>query len=137
MGRNLVWETVGRVSVVVHGRSQPTTLEWEAYINYARTNVSIKDLKVLVRTHGGSPDAEQRKTMADMARQDYPHPPRVAMVTGSVVVRAVMAVSTVFNPYIKCFAPDHMSIACAYLGLDDHERTRATLALERLEKQVD
>jgi hypothetical protein len=136
MGRNLVWETVGRVGVVVHGRSPPTTLEWEEYINHARANASIKDLKVLVRTHGGSPDAEQRKAMEDMARQDYPHPPRVAMVTESVVVRAVMAVSTVFNPNIKCFAPDQMSVAYAYLGLEDHERTRAALALARLEKHV-
>jgi hypothetical protein len=137
MGRNLVWDTVGRVSVVVHGRSHPTTLEWEEYINYARGNVSIKDLKVLVRTHGGSPDAAQRKTMEDMARQDYPRPPRVAMVTGSVVVRAVMNVATVFNPHIKCFAPDQISVAYAYLGMDDHERARAALLLARLEKHVD
>jgi hypothetical protein len=136
MGKNLVWDTVGRVSVVVHGRLQPTNLEWEEYIKYARSNVVIKDLKVLVRTHGGSPDADQRKTMEDMARQDYPHPPRVAMITGSIVVRAVMAVSTVFNPYIKCFGPDQVSVAYAYLGLDDHERARAALALARLDKQV-
>lgn len=136
MGRNLVWDTVGRVSVVVHGRSNPTTLEWEEYINHARGNVSIKDLKVLVRTHGGSPDADQRKTLEDMARQDYPRPPRVAMITGSVVVRAVMSVATVFNPHIRCFAPDQISVAYAYLGMDDNERTRAALLLAQLEKHV-
>jgi hypothetical protein len=136
MGRNLVWEIVGRVDVVVHGRYRPTTLEWEEYINHARANVGIKDLRVLVRTHGGSPDADQRKTMADMARQDYSHPPRVAMVTDSAVVRAVMAVATAFNPHIKCFAPDEISLAYAYLALDDHERTQAALALARLDKHV-
>lgn len=136
MGRNLVWETVGRVSVVVHGRLQPTALEWGEYISYARGNVAIKDLQVLVRTHGGSPDGAQRKTMEDMSRQDYPRPPKVAMITESVVVRAVMAISTVFNPRIKCFAPDQMSIAFAYLGLDAHERERSMRVLETLEKKV-
>jgi hypothetical protein len=29
-----------------------------------------------------------------------------------------------------------MSVAYAYLGLHDHERARAALTLERLEKQV-
>jgi hypothetical protein len=136
MGRNLVWETVGRVSVVVHGRVQPTTLEWEEYINYARGNANIKNLQVLVRTHGGSPDANQRQTMADMARQDYPNPPRVAMITGSVVVRAVMNLAMVFNPNIKCFSPEQMSVACAYLELDSREQALAAAALAKLEKLV-
>ena len=135
MDQNLVWETVGRVSVVVHGRLQPSTLEWENYINYARGNIGIKRLRVLVLTHGGSPDANQRKTMEDMARQDYPQPPPVAMVTDSLVVRGVMTLATIFNPYIKCF-PDQLSIAYAYLGLDAHESEQAARALERLRTRV-
>jgi hypothetical protein len=44
---NLVWHTEGRLSVVVHGRRGPTTLEWDRYLNHIRENVRIKNLRVL------------------------------------------------------------------------------------------
>ena len=136
MDRHLAWDTAGRLSVVVHGRKQPTGLEWEEYVNYARGNAGIGDLRLLVWTHGGSPDANQRKTLEYMARQHFPEAPPLAMITGSLVVRAVMSLATVFNPRIKCFSPDQISVAYAYLGLDASERKLAAEMLARLEKAV-
>lgn len=133
---NLVWQTEGRLSVVVHGHHAPTNLEWERYLNHTRQNVSIPDLVVLVLTLGGSPDGKQRQGMADVARQDYPHPPPVAMLTGSVIVRSVMKLSTMFNPYIRCFSPDHLALAYAYLDLSSSEQERAKRTLDALTTQV-
>lgn len=136
MKPNLVWGNVGRVSVVVHGSRAPTMLEWEKYINYARGNVDIRNLRVLVKTHGGSPDAAQRKLMEDMARQQYPEAPPLAMITGSLVVRAVMTLVRVANPHIRCFPPEQLSIAYAYLNLEELEVRQTGTKLKELERQV-
>lgn len=48
-----------------------------------------------------------------------------------------MREATSFNPHIRCFAPEQLSVAYAYLGLDACERARAAGLLERLQKEVD
>ena len=136
MDVNLIWQTEGRLSVVVHGHHAPTNLEWDRYLNHTRQNVPIKNLRVLVLTLGGSPDGKQRQAMAEVARQDYPHPPPVAMLTGSVIVRSVMKLATMFNPHIRCFAPDQLAMVYAYLGLNRLEQEQAKRMLDALTSQV-
>ena len=136
MDANLVWNTQGRLSVVVHGRHGPTALEWDRYLNHTRENVPIKNLRVLVLTLGGSPDGKQRQAMAEVARQQYPQPPPVAILTGSLIVRSVMKLSAIFNPHIRCFAPEEFALACAYLGLNALERDQAARQLAALQSEV-
>ena len=132
----MAWCTEGRIHVVAHNHLQPTTLEWERYLNEARENQGVAGLVVLVHSAGGSPDAKQRKAMAHMAHQHYPNPPAQVILTSSIVVRAVMKLATMFNPKIRCFPPEHFNLACTYLGLSREERDRTAELLQQTQAQL-
>ncbi|WP_437328879.1 hypothetical protein [Sorangium sp. So ce381] len=136
MGKNLTWKTQDRLSVVVHNECAPTDLEWNIYLNHVRENVNIPNLRVLVWTDGGSPDGRQRKAMEVVARQGYPNPPPLAVVTQSIVVRAVMKLASIFNPHIRCYSPDQISLAYMYLGLTPAERDLASQLMRELRGEL-
>lgn len=136
MGKNFVWADKGRLSIAVHNAKPPSDLEWTRFLNHVRSRKDITDQRILVWTDGGSPDAHQRRALEEVIRKHIPDPAPMAVLTSSLIVRAVMKLASFFNPLIKCYAPDESSSALAYLGLSPDERAFVSRQLAELRKQV-
>ncbi len=130
------WRTEGRIQVVVHNHLQPTNLEWERYVNDSRENVGVENLRVLVHSQGGSPNARQRKNLEIMVRQNFRRPIPMSVLTPSLVVRAVMKLAGAFNHNIRCFPPEEVDVACVFLGLSHFERSRVPQILQSLQAEL-
>ncbi len=136
MGKNLVWADRGRLSVVVHNSRAPTNLEWSAYLNHVRARKDLKNQRVLVATDGGSPDGRQRRDLEEVVRTYHADPAPMAVLTSSLIVRAVMKVAAFFNPAIRCYTPDEFSAAVTFLELSPAEREFASTQLVALRQEV-
>jgi hypothetical protein len=85
---------------------------------------------------GGSPDANQRKNLESMVRQNFPGSTPMVVLTPSLVVRAVMNLASLFNANIRCFRPDELDVACVFLGLSQAERRRVPQILQSLQAEL-
>ncbi len=136
MGKNLVWADRGRLSIAVHNAHPPSDLEWSRFLNYVRGRKDVKNQRILVWTDGGSPDARQRKALEDVVRKHIQDAAPMAVLTSSLIVRAVMKLAAFFNPLIKCYSPEDFNAASAYLGLSPDEREFASSRLVEMKKEV-
>ena len=126
----MAWAHDGRLSVVVHGTSSPSALEWSRFLN---DNRSLRDLRVLVCTYGGSPDGKQRRELMEDAF--YGGVPTVIM-TNNAIARGIVTVLNLFNPNMKALPLDADDMAHGLLGLDASEAAHAKELRERLEREL-
>jgi hypothetical protein len=126
----MAWAHDGRLSVVVHGNSSPSALEWSSFLN---ANRSLRDLRVLVCTYGGSPDGKQRRELTD--DPFYSGVPTVIM-TNSAIARGIVTVLNLFNSNMKALPLDADATAHGFLGLDANEAAHAKALRERLEREL-
>jgi hypothetical protein len=134
MSETMGWSSDGRVSVTVHGPSTPSASEWQAYVNHIRSFPDLRGRRVLVLSHGGGPDALQRKALGEANR--VAGPATLAIVTDNRVMRAVAAALAPFNPLIRCFAPSELKRALAYLDLTPSEQSAALHIAAALELRL-
>lgn len=128
----LVWRFEGRVAVAVHGRSDPSNLEWRGYLRDTAAQPQISALRVLVISYGGGPRGAQRKELTDALRQSAP----TAFLSDKVLARALVNTMAWFNPKLRAFALHEDGAAFDFLGLTDAERQSARRIRAELEKQV-
>lgn len=126
----MAWAHDGRLSVVVHGKSSPSPLEWSRFLN---DNRSLRDLRVLVCTYGGGPDGKQRRELMEDAF--YGSVPTVIM-TNSVIARGIVTTLNWFNPNMRAVPLHADAMAHGLLGLDASEATRAVELREKLEREL-
>lgn len=114
------------VVVALHTSVPPSESEWRTWIALLRSRAEAVDWDLsrvsnLVITDGGGPDHEQRMSI-DMLVSRAKRPPRVAIVTDSVMVRTIVRGLSVFNPTVHVFAPAKFDEALLFLGLGVDQR---------------
>lgn len=133
MGTSIAWRYEGRVYVVVHSVDPPSPVDWAQYVNFVRTHGAGPERRFLVRTRGGAPNGPQRKALND-ALDGHPSP--VAVMTNSVMARAIGSAVGLFNPDLAVFGVDKLKDAAQHLALTDSEVRRAQELLVELEMEI-
>lgn len=109
----------GTLAVFVSIDTVPSEHEWAAYCDMieeiCRRTGSVR---VYARTDGGPPNAKQRKRVGEISQQ---FPLRSAVVTDSLVARAITGALALFNPEIRAFSPADADQAYAHLELSPEE----------------
>ena len=90
------------------------------------------DLRVLVHSEGGAPNARQRAVLNEVLAGIKP---RVAVLTPSATARAVGVALSWFNPDFRVFASDELGGAFDHLDANQGERRILTQALTELRMQ--
>jgi hypothetical protein len=130
--RTMAWDHDVRLSIVVHGKSSPSPLEWSRFVKDTRA-LGGRDLRVLVCTYGGGPDGAQRRELADAVRNVTV--PTVIM-TNSIVARGIVTAMHWFNPSMKVLPIDADTAAHRFLALDPNEAQRAMELRRKLEREL-
>lgn len=121
MQRTMAWRYEGRLAVVMHGFKSPTDMEWQRFLNEGVEHGTGPHLRILVISHGGGPDGEQRKQLGRVISGTSA--PTVVM-SGSALVRGITSALTFFNRHIKALDMSDDESAYRHLGLTAEERAR-------------
>jgi hypothetical protein len=96
----------------------PRNSEWQGYVEAIKRAVAEctgkQELRFLVLTDGGGPNASQRSASTE---NDLVKNTRTAVVTGSLVARAIAAAYSWFNVCIRAFSPTDIGRALEFLEL--------------------
>lgn len=112
-GPYMAWKVIDRLVIVVLGTEEPTDAEWEDYLRAVERHGIDRTMQLVV-TEGGGPNAMQRRYLSSLlARRSVP----VAVVSGSVTIRAVVTAMSWFNHRIRGFPPTSLRDAIAYLAI--------------------
>jgi hypothetical protein len=117
-----------RVLTLVYGVEAPTDDEWTRCVALCRERAG-RDSRVLVETHGGGPDAKQRRVLAEAMRNEDT---RVAVMTDSLVARGILTALAWLGLPQRGFALNDLRAAGAYLELSSDELRLAAEELARL-----
>jgi hypothetical protein len=118
-----------RLTVAVHHTSAPTSEEWDRWI--ALCVGQEGPIRVLVESHGGAPNAKQRKALQEaVGGRDL----RSAILSDSVVVRGVVTALAWLGVSLRAFSLHDYPAVAEYLGLSKHELTVAVEQLRLLRK---
>jgi hypothetical protein len=118
MSPTVVSQVVAGVRVVVVGSRPPSDADWDAHLAAVEEEAPVAR-GVLVVTHGGSPSAAQRKRLVQ-TRGGIGMP--TAVVSESVVARAVATMLRWFGGNHQAFAPYDIDKAYAFLSLSAADR---------------
>jgi hypothetical protein len=92
----------GNFVVVAHGSLAPSAAEWNELLDIYRAHPRLSDMRTLVFTEGGAPNAAQRADLrAVFGSTDVP----IAVITDSIVARAAGTAISWLNPSLRMFAP--------------------------------
>ena len=133
MQPTMAWRFEGRLLVVVHGAQSPTNLAWQRFLTEALERGSGAHARILVVSHGGGPDGDQRK---QLARAIGATPAPTAVMTTSTLVRGITAAMTFFNRSMIAVGLDDSDAAYKHLGLNVEERIKAQQLREELEVEL-
>jgi hypothetical protein len=134
MQRTMAWRFAGRLIVAVHRKASPTNVEWQRFLNDSLQAGVNPQWRLLVVSYGGGPDGAQRQQlMQTMRNQVTP----MAMMTGSVIVRAIMSALTFFNPTMTVVDLHKDEDAYEFLGLSSAERDTARKLRAELEAELE
>jgi hypothetical protein len=141
--RNMAFQPVmigtRRVLIALHTKSPPSEAEWNRWTQLLeeeakRCDFDFAQTPNLVLTDGGAPSTAQRTAVNVLIAQARTLP-SVALVTDSVLVRAMVRAFSIFNPRIKVFTPAQMARAVVHLGLVEADVPALISALVTLEGQ--
>jgi hypothetical protein len=133
MQPTMAWRFDGRITVIVHSERSPTNLEWRRFLTDATEVGFTAQRRILVISHGGGPDGDQRRELMEAARNT---PAPVVMMTKSALVRGIMTALTFFNPVTKVVNLDDDEQAYDFLGLSSGERESARRLRADLEREL-
>lgn len=126
----------GPLLVCRQGASEPSDQDWKEFLRLLaaqRREFEAQQLKILVHTDGGAPQAEQRKQLAETLG-DY-HP-RVACISNSVKVRFASVLITLFQRNYRQFSVSEKKLALAHLELTPAQCVFADRTLEEFEGMI-
>ena len=103
----LVWRFEGRLTIAVHGKSDPSNLEWAGYLRDTVAQPKPSMLKVLVISHGGGPTGAQRKQLTDSLKQSVP----TAFLSDKFLARSLVNTLSWFNPTLRALRPTRANVA--------------------------
>ena len=134
VGGTIGLRTKRRLVVFVNLDQPPTDLEWSAYLAAAREAYgAYGPVCVLVVTEGGPPSAKQRKAAGELSTAITF---RTALVTNSLVARAVVTGFGWLKLDIKAFAHAEMTKAFAFLQLSPTEREWAYGTVRQMQAEL-
>jgi hypothetical protein len=110
-------------SAVVHTANPPSENEWAEYMAAVKAvEKDLGKLRTIVFTDGGGPNSAQRKAISDFLKgRKTP----VCLVSSSSIVRGITTALSWFNPLVNSVAPEKVSEAFRYLGIQSTEQDRA------------
>ncbi|MEZ4307331.1 MAG: hypothetical protein R3F14_04710 [Polyangiaceae bacterium] len=110
--RNQAFKILGNLHILVAGPNPPTDAEWHTYVEAVKAEehrgLDLTEMRTLVITDGGGPNAAQRKMVNDVLRG---RTTRVATVSGSPFFRGIVTALTWFNPEMRLYSPDKVTSA--------------------------
>jgi hypothetical protein len=114
---NMVHEVSGNLILVLHSSALPTDEEWRAYVQ--RVAKMPTEMRQLVLSDGGRPNAEQRSELDEVLRTKYNIG---AVVSSSGIIRHVVAAINWLGPHnLKSFAAHELNKALKYIRVTKHE----------------
>lgn len=119
-----------RLCVAVHDKTPPTEEEWARWIRLCRDQPG-QELCAYVETHGGGPDARQRRALADGVFRRHSQL-RAVVLTDSPMVRAILTALGWLGVPVRGFALKAIGPAVTHLGLSADELERLEAELPRL-----
>ncbi len=132
----MVSKAIGEVVLAAHATPAPTEQEWTAYLELFRPFKDagkLESVKALVWSHGGSPDAKQRRAMLEFLGRAAPP---TAIVTPVSFVRGVVTVLSWFRKAIRAFGPTQVDEAFAWVGIPQSSWAGLRHELTLLKRQV-
>jgi hypothetical protein len=119
---NMVSYADKNLVIAVHTSVAPSREEWAAWMKLVNA-VNTDDLRLLVFSDGGGPEAGQRGEFVEVVKRGRP---LIAVMTSAVKARAAVTAVSWFVPTIKHFAvsAEGFDGAAKHLGLPDDVATR-------------
>ena len=131
---SLAVRTVGQMILLRENGSTPVDADWDGFLDILIKNrENFQNLKCLVVTDGGGPNAAQRKRLETALAG---RPLRVAVVTDSPKARFIAAMITFLNRDHRGFSKQEIGEAYVHLGMSKAEQSQATEVLRELEPLV-
>lgn len=130
--RTCVYRAFAEYMVVLHSGNSPSDAEWAEMVAAFRA-CDLKNLRIVVFTYGGAPNARQRAAINDILADCAP---RIAIMTPSTFARGVGTAMTWFNPHMRLFGPEQLTEVLSHLGSPEHDRPRLKLVLGELEREL-
>lgn len=132
--RTIAWQAVDDLFILVHGAADPVDAEWDQCVQAARqTALTHGRLRSLVVTPGPGPNMVQRQRL-NAVTDGAPIP--AAVVTDSLVGRAIVTLVGLRNTAIRAFDPTRLDDALTYLEEPSAKQPRVREAVQALRKQV-
>lgn len=104
--------------IFVHRSLAPQDDEWEKVLDLFRDQ-DVKNIRTLVYTDGGAPNAAQRRRLMAVFGEAKP---RIAILTSSAIARAAGTALSWFNPQFRIFGPEDLDGAFHHLGASADDR---------------
>jgi hypothetical protein len=131
---NMVVRRVGTMLLLRQNAETATADEWAHLLTVL---ISLREelpkLKIMVRTDGGGPSPDQRRSLE---RALAGTPARVAVVSDHLKVRFVTSTLALFQKDLRSFLVQELSQAYEHLGMSDTERRHAERALTEMESEL-
>jgi hypothetical protein len=137
MKRNMLTRREGPLLLCRQKDGEPSEQDWNEFLRLLssqRREFEAKSLKILVHTDGSTPNAEQRKRLAETLG-DY-HP-RVACISDSVKVRFASVLITLFQRNYRQFSVIEIKHAFAHLELSPEQCAFAERTLREFEAALE
>ncbi|HYP74398.1 MAG TPA: hypothetical protein VER12_00500 [Polyangiaceae bacterium] len=113
--------------VLRENSSTPTDRDWDEFLDILAVNrPNFPRIKILVKTDGGGPSAEQRKRLSVALGGK---PVRVAVVTDSIKVRFIVSSIALLNSEIATFSNKEIVEAYQHLSLSLREQKLVEAAI--------
>jgi hypothetical protein len=113
---NMLSLAEGTIAVAVHNGQPPTRAEWDEWMRVVMP-IPVDELRILVFTDGGAPDAAQRAQFVERVKTGRP---RIAVTSSSATVRAAATALSWFVKGIQVFPPGSAGLQSGidFLGID-------------------
>jgi hypothetical protein len=138
MKRHLVCSIVGGVLLLCEDKDSPADWEWDECLGLlkelmAKNDASGEQIKVLVATLGGGPNAVQRKRLETvLAGRSCP----TAVISDSLKLRFISAAVSLFNPDHRGFTTVERLDAYKFLRLSSAQTRQLEATVAHLVKLV-
>ena len=129
----MVSGAVGNLALCLHTKEAIPTPEWAHFMDILRT-IDPAQVRVLVFTDGGGPNAAQRKQFHDYTGAAKPS---IAIVTDSSLIGALLGVFSMFQPRVARFSPRQVREALAHVGLGATDGRPALDEAHRMARRLD
>ena len=124
---------IDRLFVVVYGTADPTYPEWGSYLDLVKQHGIDRTMQLIV-TDGGEPNPIQRRQLEELlAGRTVP----VAVISGSLRVRATVTALSWLNRKIMAFPPAGLSDALGYLEIPPSRTALIVQTILRLTEDLD